>query len=92
MNKLIAFLAADNCPIVNLFVDWNPIYSDSFIPGDKNIEANGGNFYVPEEGEEEQNPWGKLIDSNRKLQVLFMRSSGLNDVDVGHIVTALKTN
>lgn len=91
-NKLIAFLAADNCPIVNLFVDWNPIYSDAFIPGDKNIEANGENMYVPEEGEEEQNPWGKLIESNRKLQVLFMRSSGLKDADVAHIVTALKSN
>ncbi len=35
-NKLITALSADNCPIINLFIDWNPIYEDDFKAGDSN--------------------------------------------------------
>jgi hypothetical protein len=29
-NKLVTYLSADSCPIVNLFIDWNPIYNEDF--------------------------------------------------------------
>jgi len=34
--KLISYLQADNCPIVNLFIDWNPLYTDDFTAGGRN--------------------------------------------------------
>jgi len=40
MNELIAALAQDNCPIVNLFLDWNPIYDDSFKGGTPDASNN----------------------------------------------------
>ena len=43
-------------------------------------------------GEEDPNPWAKLIESNKKLQVLFMRASGLRDVDLQAICGVLRTN
>ena len=33
-NKLLTYLSSDNCPVVNLFIDWNPIYTDKFKAGD----------------------------------------------------------
>lgn len=50
-------VSADNCPIINLFIDWNPIYQDTFIAGDSNVGAEENVLYVPEEGE---NHWSKL--------------------------------
>jgi hypothetical protein len=35
MQKLINYLSADNCPVINLFFDWNPIYTDDFVAGKK---------------------------------------------------------
>ncbi len=32
-NKLIGYINADSCPIVNLFIDWNPIYTDDYKAG-----------------------------------------------------------
>ncbi len=32
-TKLIAYLSADSCPIINLFIDWNPLYNDEYKPG-----------------------------------------------------------
>ena len=50
--KLIGYVNADNCPIVNIFIDWNPIYTDEYKPG-----------MVPTawqpEGED-PHPWAKL--------------------------------
>ena len=51
-------LSADNCPVINLFIDWNPIYVDTFKAGDSNVGAEENALYVPEEGE--PNPWAKL--------------------------------
>ena len=31
--QLTQILSHDNCPIVNLFIDWNPIYADGFKAG-----------------------------------------------------------
>ena len=30
LQTLINYLAEDNCPITNLFLDWNPVYNDDF--------------------------------------------------------------
>jgi hypothetical protein len=51
-------VAADNCPIINLFIDWNPIYQDTFKAGDSNVGAAENVLYVPAEGE--PNVWSKL--------------------------------
>lgn len=58
-QKLISYLGADNCPIVNLFIDWNPIYTDEFQAGDRNVNNSDNVFYKPQD-EEEVNPWAKL--------------------------------
>ena len=57
-QKLITYLSADNCPIVNLFIDWNPIYFDTFIAGDSNVDKEENIVYKPDEGE--PNHWAKL--------------------------------
>ena len=52
-------------------------------------------LYKPEpvsEEEKAQSPWAKLIESAKKLQVLFARSSGLTDLDVGQMCEVIKTN
>jgi len=53
---------------------------DTFIAGDSNVNKEENIVYKPDEGE--PNHWAKLIDSCKKLQVLFMRSSGLTDADM----------
>lgn len=57
-NKLITYLSADSCPIINLFVDWNPIYMDTFLAGDSNA-GNAANVLY-QAGEGETNHWAKL--------------------------------
>ena len=34
LQTLIGYLAEDNCPITNLFLDWNPLYTDDYQAGD----------------------------------------------------------
>lgn len=63
---MIGYLAADNCPILNLFIDWNPIYTDDFKAGDMNAGCAENQVYKVQD-EEEQNPWSKLIESCKKL-------------------------
>ena len=87
---MVTALSADNCPIINLFVDWNPIYTDEFKAGD--AYAAGGSNEIYCTPDEDVNPWAKLIESNKKLQVLFLRSSGLKDSDMVAICNVLKTN
>lgn len=81
-------MAADNCPIINIFIDWNPIYTDEFLAGDLNYNNSQNVVYVP--AADEANPWSKLIETTRKLQVLFLRASGLTDKDFRAIATSLK--
>jgi len=64
-NELVTYLSADNCPIINLFLDWNPIYTDEFKAGDTNAAIGTNQVYVP--GEEDPNLWARLIESNKKL-------------------------
>lgn len=51
--KLISYLSADSCPIVNLFIDWNPIYTDDYVAGEP------GTLWTAQ-SEEDVNPWAKL--------------------------------
>lgn len=80
---MVTALSADNCPIINLFCDWNPIYTDEFKAGDLYAASGENELYVP--SEEDPNPWAKLVEAAKKLQVLFMRASGLNDLDMNAI-------
>ena len=34
MLTLIGYLSEDNCPVTNLFLDWNPLYQEEFKAGD----------------------------------------------------------
>ena len=58
-NKLITYVSADNGPIVNLFLDWNPIYNDDFKAGDRHMADDQQLYKVPE-GQEEVSPWARL--------------------------------
>jgi len=45
MTTLITILAADNCPIQNLFIDWNPIYDGNFRGGE--VPEGTNNLWKP---------------------------------------------
>ena len=45
-NTLVGYLSEDNCPITNLFLDWNPIYTDDFKSGDQ-VPIGANEFYSP---------------------------------------------
>jgi len=51
---------------MNLFIDWNPIYTDEFKAGDMNAGCDTNKLYTVAD-EEEQNPWSRLIESCKKL-------------------------
>ena len=53
LMKLIGFINADNCPILNLFIDWNPCYTDEY-----KVNQVGELWKAKEE--EDVNPWAKL--------------------------------
>lgn len=94
MQVLTNYLSEENCPITNLFLDWNPIYTDDFVAGDS-APAGTNQLYELQPGTEEDpvgeiSPFAKLIAEGKKLQVVFMRASGLRDKDLQHIALALK--
>ena len=76
-------MSEDTCPVANLFIDWNPIYDDRYdtAKGDAN-----------ELHREEDDPslFSKLISDAKKLQVCFLRASGLTDKDLKQICHVLK--
>lgn len=91
---LTKYLAEDSCPVTNLFLDWNPVYTDEFQAGDS-IAASANQLHelrqpTEEEPNEEISPFAKLISEGKKLQVVFFRASGLRDKDLQHIILALK--
>lgn len=51
---------------MNLFIDWNPIYTDEFRAGDS-FAFEGTNQLWKAQSEEDVNPWAKLISSNKKM-------------------------
>lgn len=93
MEQLIGILAQDNCPVLNLFIDWNPIYQDTYTGG--YLEDNATQTYVPHEAETESDEkvpslWASLVEKAKKVQVLFLRHSGLCDTDLKQICAMLK--
>ena len=92
-QSLVGYLTEDNCPITNLFLDWNPIYTEEFKAGDSVPHGTNQLYQTaePVEGEpEEFSPYAKLISEAKKLQVLFLRACCLTDKDLNHITMALK--
>ena len=53
MIRLIGYINADNCPILNLFIDWNPCYTDDY-----KVNKPGTLWKASEE--DDVNPWAKL--------------------------------
>lgn len=91
---LTGYLSEESCPIINLFLDWNPVYSDEFTAGDS-VPAGANQIYELQPPTEEDpigeiSPYAKLIAEGKKLQVVFFRASGLRDKDLQHIALALK--
>jgi Ran GTPase-activating protein (RanGAP) involved in mRNA processing and transport len=44
IDQLINIVSADSCPILNLFIDWNPIYTEKYTGGYPN-ENDSSLFY-----------------------------------------------
>lgn len=83
-KQLIHCLSEDNCPVANLFFDWNPLYGEDYV-------TSRGFDNVPyQPAEDEPSLFAKLISDAKKLQVLFLRASGLNDKDLKAICHVLK--
>ena len=86
LSTLIHYLAEDNCPITNLFLDWNPIYTEEFKAGDS-VPVGANQLYeiqppTEEDQPEEMSLFARLIAEGKKLQVVFLRASGLKDIDL----------
>lgn len=90
MEQLVGVLSQDNCPVVNLFIDWNPIYKDDYTGG--YIEDNKDCLFTPDEESEPPvtSIWASLVEKAKKVQVLFLRHSGLTDADLKQMCTLLK--
>lgn len=94
LSTLIGYLSEDNCPVTNLFLDWNPIYHEEFKAGDS-VPHGANQLYeiqppTEEDQQEEISLFARLISEGKKLQVVFLRASGLKDIDLKHIILALK--
>ena len=90
---MIGYLGEDNCPITNLFLDWNPVYTEEFKAGDSVPAGCNQPYEIQAAGEdeaEEMSLFARLISEGKKLQVVFLRASGLKDIDLKHIMLALK--
>ena len=71
LQTLIGYLGEDNCPITNLFLDWNPVHTEEFKAGDS-VPAGTNQAYeiAPsnEEGEaEEMSLFARIIAEGKKL-------------------------
>lgn len=70
MQTLIGYLAEDNCPITNLFLDWNPLYTEEFKAGDS-VPMGANQQYEIVEGNpdeaEEISLFAKVIAEGKKL-------------------------
>jgi len=94
---LIGYLSEESCPVANIFIDWNPIFADSY----ETRAASSASLYSGsvaevdadvsvEGGQEPQSLFAKLISECKKLQVCFLRASNLTDKDLRDIYFVLK--
>lgn len=88
ITQLSTILSADNCPIQNLFIDWNPVYADPFKAGPVGSDEN--KLWVAAD-ESVVGPFAQLVRDAKKLQVLFLRHSGLCDNDLQQISKMLSS-
>ena len=69
-ETLIGYLGDDHCPIANLFLDWNPIYTNNFKAGDS-VPFGSNALYEPpatKEGElEPLSHFARLVSEAKKL-------------------------
>ena len=52
---LVDYLCQDSCSVLNLFFDWNPIYSDDYVH-----DLGTDNHLYQRKTPEELNPFAKL--------------------------------
>lgn len=67
---MISYLGEDNCPVTNLFLDWNPIHTEEFKAGDSAAGTNALYEMQPpteEDQPEEVSLFAKLISEGKKL-------------------------
>lgn len=54
-NLLLSYMSREDCPVLNLFFDWNPIYFDENYQAGDNVAAASNKLYdapvTNEEGE-----------------------------------------
>jgi hypothetical protein len=64
----MTYLQEPSCPVLNLFMDWNPIYDDEGYQAGDN---GSGKPYVcreaTEEEEAEQSPFARLVENCKRL-------------------------
>jgi hypothetical protein len=86
------YLNDPSCPVLNLFFDWNPIYADEGFKSTGDYSNN--KLYkcaeADEENEAELSPFARILKDCKRLQVLFLRASGLTDKDVGQMCNVFR--
>lgn len=81
---MITSLSEESCPIANIFIDWNPLYSDDY-------STSRAYDSVPYKAQDDEpSLFAKLISDVKKLQVCFLRASNLTDRDLKQICNVLK--
>lgn len=65
----MSYMSDTNCPVLNLFLDWNPIYEDEgFKTGDG---FSGSKVYECAEGDEEtepeMSPFARIVKDCKRL-------------------------
>lgn len=67
---------------MNLFFDWNPIHDQEYSSGASNP--------LYDNAQDEQTLFARLVQDCKKLQVIFLRASNVNDKDMQQICQILK--
>lgn len=52
-NLLLSFMSREDCPVLNLFFDWNAIYKDAgYVAGDSAAAGQNQIYEAPETDED----------------------------------------
>ena len=68
-NLLLSYMSKEDCPVLNLFFDWNPIYQDEGYQAGDNTAGNRA-YEAPEKNEEDEvelTPFAKLVEGCKRL-------------------------
>jgi len=55
-NLLLSYMSREDCPVLNLFFDWNPIYFDENYQAGDNVSAGKNKLYEAPATNEEGEP------------------------------------